>query len=151
MLLTSNQLKGFAIRATDGELGIFDQLYFDDESWAVRYLIVETGGWLGGRPVLISPVSVIHADTDARCLDVALTKTQVADSPDVDTQKPVSRQHEADYLEYYGYPFYWEGPYLWGPAAFPFLLSVRSSSCGARTRQHRSRVLFQVRLPHRHA
>ena len=119
MLLTSNQLKGFTIRATDGELGVVDQLYFDDETWAIRYLTVETGGWLGGRPVLISPISLIHTDADARRLDVALTKKQVADSPDVDTQKPVSRQHEADYLQYYGYPFYWEGPFLWGPSAIP--------------------------------
>ena len=138
MLITSNQLKGFGIRATDGELGIVDQLYFDDETWAIRYLTVETGGWLGGRPVLISPVSVIYADADARCLDVALTKKQVADSPDVDTQKPVSRQHEADYLQYYGYPFYWEGPYLWGPAAYP-MGSLQLSDTAADALKDRAR------------
>lgn len=49
-MLTNNvDLKGLVIRATDGELGKVEELYFDDESWAIRYLTVETGGWLPGR------------------------------------------------------------------------------------------------------
>ena len=107
------------IRATDGELGTVDELYFDDETWAIRYLTVETGGWLGGRQVLISPISVAHTDWQAQRLDVALTKKQVENSPDINTHQPVSRQHEAAYLGYYGYPYYWGGPYLWGPAFYP--------------------------------
>jgi hypothetical protein len=74
-------LKGFAIRATDGELGTVDQFYFDDKTWAIRYLTVETGGWLGGRQVLISPISVVRTDWQAKRLDVALTKKQVENSP----------------------------------------------------------------------
>jgi hypothetical protein len=119
MLTNSTNLKGFAIRAKDGELGTVDQFYFDDESWAIRYVTVETGGWLGGRRVLISPFSVVHTDWQAKRLDVALTKKQVESSPDIDTHQPVSRQHEAEYLGYYGYPYYWGGPYLWGPAFYP--------------------------------
>ncbi len=94
MLTNTEQLKGFVIRATDGELGTVDQFYFDDETWAIRYLTVETGGWLGGRQVLISPISVIHTDWQARQLDVALTKKQVEDSPDISTHQPISRQQE---------------------------------------------------------
>jgi hypothetical protein len=95
MLKNANHLKGLVIRATDGEIGTVDQLYFDDETWAIRYLMIETGGWLGGRRVLISPISVVHTDWQAKRLDVALTKKQVENSPDIDTHKPVSRQHEA--------------------------------------------------------
>jgi uncharacterized protein YrrD len=119
MLTKTTHLKGFAIRATDGDLGTVDQLYFDDETWAIRYLTVETGGWLGGRPVLISPFSVIRTDWQAQLLEVALTKKQVENSPDIDTHKPVSRQHEALYLAYYGYPNYWGGLYLWGRGFYP--------------------------------
>jgi len=118
MLTNATQLKGLVIRATDGELGTVDQFFFDDETWAIRYLTVETGGWLGGRRVLISPISVVHTDWQAKRLDVALTKRQVEKSPDIDTHQPVSRQHEAAYLGYYGYPSYWGGPYLWGPAFY---------------------------------
>ena len=98
MLNNANHLKGLAIQATDGEIGTVDQLYFDDESWAIRYLTVKTGGWLGGRRVLISPIAVAHSDWPAKRLYVALTKKQVENSPDIDTDKPVSRQHEAAYL-----------------------------------------------------
>src|ERR1035437_1805205 len=118
MLTNTGHLKGFVIRATDGELGTVDH-YFDDETWAIRYLVVETGGWLSGRRVLISPISAVHTDLQARRVDVALTKQQVENSPDIDTRKPVSRQHEAEYLGYFGYPLYWSGPYLWGPEFYP--------------------------------
>ena len=128
MLTKTTRLNGFAIRATDGELGTVDQLYFDDETWAIRYLMVETGGWLDGRSVLISPMSVVHTDWQARRVDVALTKRQVENSPDIDTHKPVSRQHEAEYLGYYGYPYYWGGPYLWGPEFYPAGLIIPTTA-----------------------
>lgn len=119
MLKNTALLKGLAVHALDGELGTVDEFYFDDESWAVRYLTIETGGWLGGRQVLISPFSVIRADWQAKRIDVGLTKKQVEHSPEINTQQPVSRQHEAEFLGYYGYPYYWGGPYLWGPAFYP--------------------------------
>jgi hypothetical protein len=107
MLTNAAHLKGLVIRATDGEIGTVDQFYFDDETWGIRYLTVETGGWLAGREVLISPVSVIVADWQGKRLDVALTMKQVENSPNIDTHRPVSRQDEATYLGYYGYPHYW--------------------------------------------
>ena len=128
MLTNAKHLKGLVIRATDGEIGTVDQFYFDDETWAIRYLTVETGGWLEGRRVLISPFSVVDTDWRVRRLDVALTKKQVKGSPDINTDRPVSRQHEAAYLGYYGYPYYWGGPYMWGPELYPWGLPI-SHSC----------------------
>ncbi len=119
MLVNAKHLKGLEIRATDGDLGTVDQFYFDDETWAVRYLTVETGGWLGGRQVLISPISIVHADWHAKRLNIALTTEQVANSPDLNMHQPISRQLEAEYFGYYGYPRYWGGPYLWGPEFYP--------------------------------
>jgi hypothetical protein len=119
MFTNTKDLKGLVIRAKDGELGTVKEVYFDELSWAVRYLTVETGGWLEGREVLISPMAVVGADWQSKRLDVALTQKQVENSPDVDTHKPVSRQQEAAYLSYYGYPYYWEGPYLWGSGYYP--------------------------------
>jgi len=126
MLRNSTDLHGLSIRATDGEIGTVDQIYFEDETWAIRYLTVDTGGWLGGRQVLISPISFIGApDWQAKRLDVALTKKQVEDSPDINTHQPVSRQHEIAYFGYYGYPFYWGGSDLWGAAPNPAGLAIR--------------------------
>ena len=119
MLTNATYLKGLVIRATDGEIGTVAEFYFDDETWAIRYLTVDTGGWLGGRRVLISPIAIVQVDWPARRLHVALTKKQVENSPDISTQRPVSRQQEASFLGYYGYPKYWGGPYMWGATPFP--------------------------------
>src|ERR1019366_3718260 len=98
---------------------------FDDESWAIRYLVVNTRGWLSGRLVLVSPIALRQAEWESKRLDVGLTKKQIENSPQIDTHKPVSRQHEALYMGYYGYPYYWGGPYLWGGASYPAGLTVR--------------------------
>jgi sporulation protein YlmC with PRC-barrel domain len=119
MLRTVNDLQGYAILATDGGIGEVTDLFFDDEDWVIRYLVVDTGTWLAGRRVLISPVAIGHPDWMAQQLPVSITKDQVKHSPGFDTQKPVSRQHETEYLGYYGYPLYWGGAGLWGMGAYP--------------------------------
>lgn len=124
MLKTITHLKGFSVQATDGEIGTVQQLYFDDLSWAVRYLTVATGRWLEGRQVLISPFSVTHVNWQTRRVHVSLTREQVEKSPDIDTQQPVSRQHESAYLSAFGYPNYWAGPFMWGSADYPLAVAA---------------------------
>jgi hypothetical protein len=131
MLTNTKAMKGFTVHAKDGELGRIDQFYFDDESWAIRYFTIETGGWLAGRSVLISPISVTGTDWDGKRLHVSLTKQQVENSPSIDTRKPVSRQHEAEYMGYYGYPYYWGGPMMWGPSYFPAGLAIPTEAVPA--------------------
>jgi hypothetical protein len=120
MLERIKSLDGFAIGATDGVIGKLKDVYFDDQRWAVRYLVVDPGGWLGGRQVLISPISVDAIDWDGRTVRLHLTRAQVEGSPGVDSDKPVSRQYENEFLRYYGYPDYWGGPLLWGATPYPF-------------------------------
>src|SRR5208282_5497176 len=120
MLTNAKNLRGLVIRATDGELGTVDDLYFDDDTWAIRYLTVETGDWLAGRSVLISPFSILRVDWHGQRVDVALTKEQVRKSPDISTHAPISRIHESAYLSYYGYPYYWDGPHMGGDADLPY-------------------------------
>jgi PRC-barrel domain len=119
MLKPLDELNGFTIGATDGEIGKTADFYFDDEKWTVRYLVIDTGGWLTGRQVLISPMAVTEVDSHGRKVNVRLTRKQVENGPGIDEHKPVSRQQEAAYFKYYNYPYYWTGPYLWGPVAFP--------------------------------
>lgn len=122
MLYRMEQLIGMAIGAADGLVGKVKDVYFDDHRWAARYLVVDTGEWLTGRKVLISPISVEHIDWDSRTLRVGLTRAQVKDSPDIDTDKPVSRQHEVALLDYYDYPEYFSGGLLWGSRPWPMTL-----------------------------
>ncbi len=121
MLQSAKNFQGLTLHASDGEIGTVQQLYFDDNAWVVRYLVVDTGSWLSGRQVLISPHAVAAVSKNDRRIDVRLTKLQVENSPGIDTHKPISRQQEEDYFNYYGYPSYWSGPYLWGAEAYPSL------------------------------
>ena len=116
MLKPSSQFKGLTIAATDGDIGSVSDLYFDDLSWTIRYLVVDTGTWLPGRQVLISPLSVREV---ADKILVDLTRTQVQNSPPVEADKPVNRQQEEAIARYYDQRYYWEGPYRWGLLAYP--------------------------------
>jgi hypothetical protein len=127
MLRPARDLNGFDIQATDGDIGHVDQLLFDDHKWTVRYLVADTGGWLSGRQVLISPIALRAPDWDGKRLPVALTRLQVENSPDIDTDRPVSRQHEIDYFTYYGWPYYWGGPGIWGAGTYPGFLVTPST------------------------
>ncbi|MEP7274047.1 MAG: PRC-barrel domain-containing protein [Acidobacteriota bacterium] len=131
MLFSVSELEGFEIVATDGEIGTVEQVYFDDERWAVRYIVVSTGSWLSGRQVLISPFSVMRVDRKQRRMSVTLTRSQVENSPNIDTQKPVTRQIEANHLDHYGYPYYWGGSFLWGVEDRPVLTSAQSATVAA--------------------
>lgn len=99
-------LIGFTMGATDGEIGKADDFYFDDESWTVRYLIVKTGGWLSGRKVLISPAALHAPHWEKESFPVNLSKSQIENSPDIDTDKPVSRQHEIELYHHYAWPYF---------------------------------------------
>jgi uncharacterized protein YrrD len=111
--------KGFSIQATDGEIGKVDDFFFDDEHWVVRYLVVDTGGWLTGRKVLVSPRSVKEVDFRTKKVLVDVTRERVEGSPAIAAAEPVSRQYEERYFAYYGWPYYWMGPYAWGPYPYP--------------------------------
>jgi uncharacterized protein YrrD len=121
---TIGNLKGATIRASDGDIGSVMEVYFDDEAWAIRYLVVDAGSWLNQRKVLISPYSVRLEPGEpggVASIDVALTRGQVKNSPLIDTHKPISRQHERETLGYYGHPMYWGGPGLWAMGSVPVM------------------------------
>lgn len=119
MLRRLSDLRRYTIGATDGDIGQVEDVYFDDQGWTVRYFVVDTGTWLAGRKVLISPPAVTGIDAAGLRLTTDLTVQKVKGSPPVDTSRPVSRQHEIEYSGYYGYPRYWLGPYRWGAAVYP--------------------------------
>ncbi|HEY8051331.1 MAG TPA: PRC-barrel domain-containing protein [Steroidobacteraceae bacterium] len=121
MLHSIQKFDGVRVLAGDETVGTVEEAYFDDEHWVVRYLVVDAGGWLGGRRVLISPYAVHSIDWQNRALRVALSRDQVEGSPGIDTDKPVSRQQEAEYHRYYGYPQYWPSATFWAWGAIPVI------------------------------
>jgi len=121
MLRSIKQLNGDKLAASDGDLGHVKDFYFDDLSWVVRYVVVDTGTWLTSRQVLLSPHAFGGLDQAGNVLRVNLTRQQVEDSPPIEWHKPVSRQYEEEYYRYYGWPYYWQGDGLWGMSGFPVL------------------------------
>lgn len=100
-------LRGLAVEATDGNIGTVSDLLFDDHSWTVRWLVVETGSWFSSRKTLLPLSSLGKPDEQSRNFTVTLTRQQVKDSPDIDTNLPVSRHREAHVYNHYGWNPYW--------------------------------------------
>ncbi len=108
MLWKTSQIVGYSLRATDGAIGAIDDLLFDDREWTVRWVVVDTGTWLPGRKVLLPPSTFGEADVLGREIPVDLSRQRIEESPGIESDRPVSRQVEADLYGYYGAPTYWE-------------------------------------------
>jgi uncharacterized protein YrrD len=111
-----NSLTGYKMDGIDGEIGKVDQFYFDDDTWTIRYLIVTTGNWFSGRKVLISTNALITNSHKADSFPVNLTMEQILNSPDIDTDKPVSAQQEIELANHYGWMTYWGNGFYAGGA-----------------------------------
>ena len=114
MLNKAKTLNDYKLQSLDGEIGSISEFLFDDQHWAIRYLVADTGSWLSERQVLITPYALVAVIKEKRHIAVDLTKKQIEDSPSLECDKPVSRQFEDAYYGYYGWPMYWGGPYMWG-------------------------------------
>jgi hypothetical protein len=126
MLFVISGLNGFAVAATDGRLGTVKDFLFDDRSWRVRWLVVDTGTWLSGRKVLIHPSAIAPLEYGPvsggglpmmgfgpdTVLAVRLTRQQIEASPDIGEHEPVSMQMQSHLYDYYGWDPYWGTNYF---------------------------------------
>ena len=126
-----NDLEGYAIHATDGNIGHLKDFTFDDKAWVIRYFVVDAGVWMSSRMVLISPIGIGPPNWGEKTIPVSITKEQVKSSPAYDERKPVTKQAEMEYLGYYNYPFYWGGPSLWGHDIYPSRFTTGSGGFNA--------------------
>lgn len=122
MLIKATTINGYTLHSLDGEIGRVKEFYFDDQHWTIRYLVADTGNWLTGRQVLISPHALVSVMSQEQSITVDLTKQQIEASPSLDSDKPVSRQFEERYHGYYGWSMYWGGPYMWGSSYYPYTM-----------------------------
>ena len=136
MLQNIKQLYGNKLAADDGDIGHVKDFYFDDESWVVRYLVADTGSWLTGRLVLLTPHAFGKLDQNEKTLHVKLHKKKIQDSPSIELHKPVSRQYETDYYAYYGWPTYWDGNAMWGIGGYPVVLPPSKKEMESQKKYH---------------
>lgn len=107
MMKSLKEISGFAIHATDGDIGSVEDFYFEDGTWKIRYVVVDTGHWLPGREVLLSLVALEPPDWERKKLPVTLTRQKVRESPDVTTELPILRQEEIELHRHYLWEPYW--------------------------------------------
>jgi PRC-barrel domain protein len=123
MLQNTQELYGRKLAALDGDIGHVKDFYFDDQAWAIRYVVVDTGAWLTGRLVLLSPHAFEKLDQQEGALRVKLHKKQIQDSPSIASHETVSQQFEEQYYRSYGWPVYWQGGEMWGMTGEPLGLA----------------------------
>ncbi len=140
MLQDTKTLYGSTIAAIDGDIGHVKDFYFDDKTWVIRYLVVDTGTWLAERAVLLSPHSFGKWDQFAGALHIKLTKRQIEGSPSIDAHAPVSRNFEIDYYRYYGWPAYWTGTSMWGTSGYPMVMNSPDAAAAADSARHHHRA-----------
>jgi hypothetical protein len=122
MLRSLTQPEGYIISALDGEIGSCHDFLFDDAQWIVRYMVADTGHWLPGRNILITPALLEQPDWDTRRFPVRLTRQQIEESPPLDSDAPVSRRYERTYHDFFATPYYWMGSGLWGDYPSPGMM-----------------------------
>jgi PRC-barrel domain len=121
MLFAVSGLEGCPIAASDGRIGAVKDFLFDDRSWKIRWMVVDTGDWLPGRKVLVHPAAIAPLQippkprlpmlSPGELLEVSvnLTRRQIEASPEAREDDPVTRDMEALLYDYYGWDPGWGG------------------------------------------
>lgn len=124
MLRSLAEPEGYRLEALDGDIGRCHDFLFDDQQWTLRYMVADTGSWLPGRKVLVSPIQLEQPDWERKRLPVDLTQSQIEHSPPLDSDAPVSRRYEQAFNEVHSLPSYWLGSGLWGDFPLPGSLTA---------------------------
>lgn len=119
MFRSLHDLKDLTIKVENKEAGTLHSFLFDDMSWIIRYFVVDVGRWFSGRKVLASPIAIKKVNWQKRTVEVFMTKDQIEKSPEIDADKPVSRQKEEEYVRHYNWPIYWRAPFAPPPTTIP--------------------------------
>jgi uncharacterized protein YrrD len=122
MIHSFKALQDYKVAASDGDIGSVDDLFFDEDTSVVRWIVIDTGGWLSGRKVLMSPAAFGPAEHASHSLPTSHSREQVEKSPDVASHRPVSRHAEQAIHDYYSWEPYWHSSapvfaYPWGGPA----------------------------------
>lgn len=106
-LRSAEEVRGYNIQAADDRVGHVEDFIVDDETWTIRYVVVDTRNWLPGKKVLVAPTWAEKIDWTDGLVHVDLTKKLIKGGPEYDPQAAVNREYEARLYDYYGRPKYW--------------------------------------------
>ena len=97
----------YHIEATDGDIGHVQNLLVDEETWAIRYMVVDTNNWWLGHEVLVAPQWIRGVRWADKMVSVALSQQAVKGAPLYDAAVPLSRAWEGDLYRHHGRAGYW--------------------------------------------
>jgi len=106
-LRSTRQLARYNIKATDGEIGHLEDFLFDDETWEIRYAIIDTKNGWSGKKVLIRPQWIKQTIEADREISLNISRESIRQSPAWDPDRPISREYELRLHNHYGYAPYW--------------------------------------------
>jgi hypothetical protein len=106
-LRSTNEVKGYHIEAADAEIGHVEDFIIDDETWAIRYLEVDTRNWWPGKKVLVSPQWIEQVSWPVSKVFVHLSRETIKNGPEYFESMPITREYENRLYSYYGRPAYW--------------------------------------------
>jgi hypothetical protein len=104
-LHSARRLQGYRVEGSDGTLGHIEDFIVDDETWEVRYWVLNTDS---GNSVLIAPKWAGNVDWDKDKVDVSISRQSIEGSPDWHRAAPIAREYESRLFEHYGRPAYWD-------------------------------------------
>jgi hypothetical protein len=107
-LRSTREVIGYHIQARDGEIGHVEDLIVEDETWFIRYLVIDTRNWLPGRKVLVAPAWAEQISWIHRKVYLDLGRESIKNSPEFDPSIPVNREYEVQLYDFYGRPYYWD-------------------------------------------
>lgn len=106
-LRSTDVVRGYTIRGTDGDIGHIDDFVIEDKNWAIRYLIISTKNWLPGKKVLISPKWIDHIDWAESVVYVNVVRDQIMKSPEYTDEILLNRDYETSLHQHYNQEGYW--------------------------------------------
>ena len=136
MLYNFSELQKYVVKATNDEIGKVEDLYFEDTTWGIHYLVADTGNWLAENLVLLTPTKISEINEKERQVLFELSKKKIEDSPPVYQDKPVYRQKELEILDYYkDWPHYWAAFSQAPPPTMPVILARRKNKDSQKSSQ----------------
>lgn len=122
MTTSLETLRGYHLKATDGVFGRIRDILFEEGPWTGRWIVADTGDWLFGRKVLLSPVSFFTPVEDEKTVPLRLSRKEIEAAPSLDEDAPISRTYEKTFYDHYMWPYYWMGEGMWGNVTHPAYL-----------------------------
>ena len=103
-LRSTRDVRGYEIRGTDDAIGHVEDFLVDDETWQVKYLVVDTGNWWFGRKVLVAPDWATRISWEERTVHLGLARESIRTSPEWDPGAGVDPEYEARLRDHYCRP-----------------------------------------------